>query len=189
MQTLFNPNPTESHTAVGNVKMGLSLNMSSIQGLYTYGITACAVSQAWLGMGEHGIGVRGGLIPGRRDHPFLGCRIQMRKWKYFSLIFITEKGKNIHPWMPHTDRYSLLLSFLQEDAMLINEIKDDLQAECSKYGEVKKVMIFDVSIKSSCLLCLWFPIYPHSIIPTDQTPVLSSQLLVAASGRFSNNYL
>ena len=29
--------------------------------------------------------------------------------------------------------------------MLINEIKDDLEAECGKYGEVKKVMIFDVS--------------------------------------------
>ncbi|XP_072019496.1 17S U2 SnRNP complex component HTATSF1-like [Amphiura filiformis] len=34
-------------------------------------------------------------------------------------------------------------SEFEEDAMLINEIKDDLQAECSKYGDVKKVMIFD----------------------------------------------
>ncbi|XP_071801108.1 17S U2 SnRNP complex component HTATSF1-like [Asterias amurensis] len=31
----------------------------------------------------------------------------------------------------------------EEDAMVINEIKDDLQSECSKYGEVKKVIIFD----------------------------------------------
>ena len=38
---------------------------------------------------------------------------------------------------------------LQVDAMMINEIKDDLKEECSKYGEVKKVMIFDVSIVST----------------------------------------
>ena len=31
--------------------------------------------------------------------------------------------------------------------MLINDIKDDLKSECSIYGEVKKVLIFDVSIK------------------------------------------
>ena len=31
--------------------------------------------------------------------------------------------------------------------MVINEIKDDLQSECSKYGEVKKVIIFDVSLE------------------------------------------
>ena len=29
--------------------------------------------------------------------------------------------------------------------MLINEIKDDLKEECSKIGEVKKLIIFDVS--------------------------------------------
>lgn len=29
------------------------------------------------------------------------------------------------------------------DAMLINEIRDDLRAECSKFGEVSKVLIFD----------------------------------------------
>lgn len=31
----------------------------------------------------------------------------------------------------------------EEDAMLINEIRDDLRAECSKFGEVNKVLIFD----------------------------------------------
>ncbi len=36
--------------------------MSSIQGLYTYGIAGRAESQAWLGMGGQGIGVRG--VPG-----------------------------------------------------------------------------------------------------------------------------
>ncbi|XP_071819070.1 17S U2 SnRNP complex component HTATSF1-like [Apostichopus japonicus] len=30
-----------------------------------------------------------------------------------------------------------------EDAMLINDIRDDLKAECSKFGEVNKVLIFD----------------------------------------------
>ncbi len=47
---------------VGNVKIGFNPNMSSIQGLYTYGIAAQTASQVWLGMS----GVRGvlGSIPG-----------------------------------------------------------------------------------------------------------------------------
>ncbi|XP_033112010.1 HIV Tat-specific factor 1-like [Anneissia japonica] len=59
-----------------------------------------------------------------------------------------------------------------EDATVINEIKDDLTAECSKFGDVKKVLIFDrhaegvASVKFSnaedadrCILALngrWF---------------------------------
>ena len=37
-----------------------------MQGLYTYGIAGRSASQAWLGMGDQGIGVRGvsGSIPG-----------------------------------------------------------------------------------------------------------------------------
>ncbi|XP_011664875.1 HIV Tat-specific factor 1 homolog [Strongylocentrotus purpuratus] len=34
-------------------------------------------------------------------------------------------------------------SEFEEDAMLINDIKDDVKDECSTYGEVKKVLIFD----------------------------------------------
>ncbi|XP_071497265.1 17S U2 SnRNP complex component HTATSF1-like [Diadema antillarum] len=34
-------------------------------------------------------------------------------------------------------------SEFEEDATLITEIKDDLQSECSRFGEVKKVLIFD----------------------------------------------
>ena len=33
----------------------------------------------------------------------------------------------------------------QNDPMIINDVKDDLREECSKIGEVKKVIIFDVS--------------------------------------------
>ncbi len=54
------------NTTIGNVKIGLSPTMSSIEGLYTYGIAGRAASQSWLGMGGQGIGVRGvpGSIPG-----------------------------------------------------------------------------------------------------------------------------
>lgn len=40
--------------------------------------------------------------------------------------------------------YLTLFSLLQEDAMLINEIRDDLREECEKFGVVKKVLLFDV---------------------------------------------
>ena len=51
--------------------------MSSIQGLYTYGIAGQAVSQAWLGMSGQGIGVRG--VPGSilgGNHQFWCCQFQ-----------------------------------------------------------------------------------------------------------------
>lgn len=34
---------------------------------------------------------------------------------------------------------------IQADPTLITDIRDDLREECSKFGEVKKVLIFDVS--------------------------------------------
>ena len=37
-----------------------------------------------------------------------------------------------------------VVHLIQEDAMLINEIRDDLRDECQKFGEVKKVLLFDV---------------------------------------------
>lgn len=35
---------------------------------------------------------------------------------------------------------------LQEDALVLNEYRDDLRTECEKFGQVKKVIIFDVSL-------------------------------------------
>ncbi len=59
------------YNIVGNVKIGLT--MSSIQGLYMYGIAVQIASQAWRGMGGQGNGVRGVLnsIPGRGNPPLL----------------------------------------------------------------------------------------------------------------------
>ena len=37
----------------------------------------------------------------------------------------------------------------QDDPTLITDIKSDLNEECSKFGTVKKILIFDVS------LCYW----------------------------------
>lgn len=36
--------------------------------------------------------------------------------------------------------------FPQEDPLVLNEYREDLRSECEKFGEVKKVIIFDVSI-------------------------------------------
>ena len=33
----------------------------------------------------------------------------------------------------------------QGNMLLINKVRDNLRTECSKYGEVKKVIIFDVT--------------------------------------------
>ena len=34
---------------------------------------------------------------------------------------------------------------LQKNPILITELRDDMKAECEKYGEVRKVIVFDVS--------------------------------------------
>ena len=34
---------------------------------------------------------------------------------------------------------------LQNNPLLVTEIRDDLKSECEKFGEVKKVIVFDVS--------------------------------------------
>lgn len=36
--------------------------------------------------------------------------------------------------------------FFQEDPMLINELRDDVRDESSKFGEVKSVKLYDVSL-------------------------------------------
>lgn len=33
---------------------------------------------------------------------------------------------------------------------MLNEYRDDLRTECEKFGDVKKVILFDVSLMSSC---------------------------------------
>lgn len=33
---------------------------------------------------------------------------------------------------------------------MLNEYREDLRTECEKFGAVKKVILFDVSLKSSC---------------------------------------
>lgn len=38
----------------------------------------------------------------------------------------------------------------QEDPLVLNEYRDDLRSECEKFGEVKKVIIFDVSSRYCC---------------------------------------
>ena len=77
----------------------------------------------------------------------------------------------------------IYLSFvfvLQKDPMMINEIRQDLREGASKYGEVKKIVICDVSIQpeklilitskclnhalASCIFNLRF-IYPTSVQP------------------------
>ncbi len=71
------------NTTVGNVKIGQSLTTSLIQGLYTYGITGRAASQAWLGMGGQVIGVRGvpGLNRGGGGTPFDSVSFKWDGWK------------------------------------------------------------------------------------------------------------
>lgn len=39
---------------------------------------------------------------------------------------------------------------LQEDPLVLNEIREDLRTECEKFGQVKKVLIFDVGIFHMC---------------------------------------
>lgn len=57
--------------------------------------------------------------------------------------------------------YIMDLTFflLKDDPTLINEIKDDLRDECSKLGEVKKVLIFDVSLIILSLLVVYMYMY------------------------------
>lgn len=33
---------------------------------------------------------------------------------------------------------------VQEDPTLITDIREDIQEECSKFGDVKKILLFDV---------------------------------------------
>lgn len=46
----------------------------------------------------------------------------------------------------HFDDVVVSAIFPQEDPLVLNEYRDDLRSECEKFGEVKKVIIFDVSV-------------------------------------------
>ena len=52
-------------------------------------------------------------------------------------------------------------SFFQEDPMLINELRDDVRDESSKFGEVKSVKLYDVSLAfcETIMPCMYF--YHH----------------------------
>ena len=43
---------------------------------------------------------------------------------------------------------------LQKNPVLITELRNDMKAECEKFGEVRKVIVFDVSIDS--ISCTFF---------------------------------
>ena len=47
-------------------------------------------------------------------------------------------------------------SFFQEDPMLINELRDDVRDESSKFGEVKSVKLYDVSHFVKLKPCMYF---------------------------------
>lgn len=65
-----------------------------------------------------------------------------------------------------------------DEPMYLNEIRDDLQSECGKFGVVKKIMIFDrhpegvVSVKfedmQSAMRCIDVRFH-HLIMGTDAT--------------------
>lgn len=42
----------------------------------------------------------------------------------------------------------------QEDPLVLNEYREDLRSECEKFGEVKKVILFDVSLMNPTIK-LW----------------------------------
>lgn len=47
--------------------------------------------------------------------------------------------------------FSLIKFSLQKNPVLITDLRNDMKAECEKFGEVRKVIVFDVSIGSvSC---------------------------------------
>ena len=41
---------------------------------------------------------------------------------------------------------SLYKLSLQKNPVLITDLRNDMKAECEKFGEVRKVIVFDVSI-------------------------------------------
>ena len=46
------------------------------------------------------------------------------------------------------------LSITQENPQAIIEIKEDIRTECLKFGEVKKILVFDVSRFQLCICLL-----------------------------------
>ena len=43
---------------------------------------------------------------------------------------------------------SLYKFSLQKNPVMITDLRNDMKAECEKFGEVRKVIVFDVSIDS-----------------------------------------
>ena len=65
-------------------------------------------------------------------------------------MLISEKGlTNLMPinltlTLTLTQPYSIFS--LQKNPVLITELRDDIKRECEKFGEVRKVIVFDVSV-------------------------------------------
>ena len=52
---------------------------------------------------------------------------------------------------------SLYKLSLQKNPVLITDLRNDMKAECEKFGEVRKVIVFDVSTDIiSCIFCFFY---------------------------------
>lgn len=93
-------------------------------------------------------------------------------WNGYDLTSYTEMMKPLNmkklimmKWYWHSLYIALLF---QEDPMLINELRDDVRQESSKFGEVKNVKIYDVSLmkpeacKTSWIKAVNFYDAPHA---------------------------
>lgn len=38
-----------------------------------------------------------------------------------------------------------IMRIFQDDPLVLNEIREDLRVECSKFGQIRKLLLFDVS--------------------------------------------
>lgn len=72
-------------------------------------------------------------------------------------------GAGLIHWGGEADGWSEseCLCVSQEDPLVLNEIGEDLRTECEKFGQVKKVLIFDVSMEADWV---WFSIVGSIIL-------------------------
>lgn len=64
-------------------------------------------------------------------NPFLFVRV-----RNFSGFIVKKEGEQ---------KLILIILLLQDDPLVLNEIREDLRVECSKFGQIKKLLLFDVS--------------------------------------------
>lgn len=68
-----------------------------------------------------------------------------RKLYYFLDVCLVTDIFDDNYWLVPT-HMMLLLNLFQRNPVLITDLRDDIKKECEKFGEVRKVMVFDVSI-------------------------------------------